>query len=146
MKKLSSLATLAAAVLLPLSAAAQEILDIHSHNVLPEYLAVLRAHGAELEEGFPLPVWTEEAHLAFMEENGMATAVLSMPAPQPYFGDSDECKKAVRQYNEACAALKAKHPGKFLFVAALPLPDVDAAIEEAAYALDVLLCGYKSNR
>ena len=39
---------------------------------------------------------------------------------------------------EACARLKADYPGKFLFCASLPLPDVDAAIKEAVYALDTL--------
>ena len=36
------------------------------------------------------------------------------------------------------AKLKYEHPDRFRFCAALPLPDVDAAIEEARYALDVL--------
>lgn len=44
----------------------------------------------------------------------------------------------MRHYNEACAKLKTDYPGKFLFCASLPLPDVDAAIEEAIYALDKL--------
>ncbi len=34
--------------------------------------------------------------------------------------------------------VKAQHEGRFLFCAALPLPDVDAAIREAVYALDTL--------
>ena len=59
-------------------------------------------------------------------------------APQPWFGDAEESRRAVRQYNEACARLKADYPGKFLFCASLPLPDVDAAIKEAVYALDTL--------
>ena len=39
---------------------------------------------------------------------------------------------------EYCARLKETYPGKFKFCAALPLPDVEAAIEEAIYALDTL--------
>lgn len=31
-----------------------------------------------------------------------------------------------------------EHPGRFLFCAALPLPDVAASIGEAVYALDTL--------
>ena len=45
---------------------------------------------------------------------------------------------AVRQTNEAAARIKKEHPGRFLFCAALPLPDVSKAIEEVKYALDVL--------
>ena len=44
----------------------------------------------------------------------------------------------IRQCNEAAARLKQEHPGRFLFCAALPLPDVDAAIREVIYALDTL--------
>lgn len=112
--------------------------DVHSHNVLPEYKRFLNQKGAALDETFPLPEWRESAHLQFMQEAGIELSVLSMPAPQPWFGDAEECKKVVRHYNEACARLKAENPEKFLFLAALPLPDMDAAIEEAIYALDTL--------
>jgi predicted TIM-barrel fold metal-dependent hydrolase/quinol monooxygenase YgiN len=44
----------------------------------------------------------------------------------------------VRATNEAAAKLKREYPDRFRFCAALPLPDVSAAIEEARYALDVL--------
>lgn len=125
--------------MLPLfTATAQQAVDVHCHNVLPEFKALIERHGAAMEETFPLPEWDVSAHLKFMEAAGIGTSLLSMPAPQPYFGDTEECRKAVRRYNEACAKLKADYPGKFLFCASLPLPDVKAAIEEAVYALDTL--------
>lgn len=99
---------------------------------------MLARHGAELEETFPLPAWDTVSHLDFMRDAGIEKSVLSMPAPQPYFGDAKECREAVRRYNEACARLKADKPDRFLFCASLPLPDVEAAIEEAVYALDSL--------
>lgn len=91
-----------------------------------------------LPETFPLPEWSEDAHLKFMDEAGISQSVLSMPAPQPWFGDAEECRRAIRSYNESCAQLKAKYPDRFLFCASLPLPDVDAALREAVYALDTL--------
>lgn len=130
--------TVAAAVIVAVQMMAQGVIDLHCHNILPSYLTVLEKHNALLDEGFPLPQWTVENHLQFMENAGIATSVLTMPAPHPWFGDVDECRAAVRRYNEACAALKKAHPGKFLFCASLPLPDVDAAIAEAVYALDSL--------
>lgn len=117
---------------------AQRAMDVHSHNILPEFTALLKRHDAALEETFPLPAWNIALHLKFMQEAGIETSVLSMPAPQPYFGDTEECRGVVRAYNEASAGLKAAYPGKFLFCASLPLPDVDAAIREAIYALDTL--------
>ncbi len=112
--------------------------DLHSHIITPEYLAVLERHNALMDEGFPIPSWDAERHLDFMNRAGITTAVLTMPAPQPWFGDAKEAAAVCRSVNEECAMLKARHPGRFLFCAALPLPDVKAAIEEARYALDVL--------
>lgn len=113
-------------------------IDVHCHNVLPEYMAVLEKHDAAMEETFPLPAWNVESHLAFMQKAGIECSVLTMPAPQPWFGDMEESKRIVRKYNEYCAQLKKEYPGKFKFCAALPLPDAHAAIEEAVYALDTL--------
>ena len=37
-----------------------QTVDVHTHIILPEYMEVLKAHGAELEETFPLPEWDVE--------------------------------------------------------------------------------------
>ncbi len=117
---------------------AQSIIDVHCHNILPFYMEVLEKHDAAMDEGFPLPAWNVGAHLKFMEEAGIGCSILTMPAPQPYFDDTEECQQTTRRYNEYCAKLKAEYPGKFRFCASLPLPDVNAAITEAVYALDTL--------
>lgn len=127
-------------------AGAQNVVDTHCHNILPFYVEVMERHGAALDEGFPLPSWNADGHLAFMDSAGISCAVLTMPAPQPYFGDSVEmraarqsqCWQTVRRYNEYCAKLKASRPDRFRFCASLPLPDVAAAVAEAVYALDTL--------
>lgn len=136
MKKTISMGILGMALTaLPLSA---QTVDVHTHIIIPEYMEVLKAHGAELEETFPLPGWDAERHIAFMDSAGIRTAVLTMPAPQPYYGDAEESAACIRRVNEVSAEVKRKHPGRFRFCAALPLPDVDAAIREAVYALDTL--------
>ena len=113
-------------------------IDVHSHAITESYMDFIRTHGAEMDEGFPIPSWKVEEHLAFMDKAGIETSVLTMPAPQPWFGNGAESAALCRRFNEECATLKALYPGRFLFCAALPLPDVDRAIEEAVYALDVL--------
>ena len=85
-----------------------------------------------MDEGFPLPKYDVYNHLKWMDEAGVETSVLTLAAPQP------TSAQTVRQTNEAAARIKKEHPGRFLFCAALPLPDVSKAIEEAKYALDVL--------
>ena len=111
---------------------AQGVIDMHSHIITPEFMSALDKEGMLLDEGFPLPKWDAEAQLKWMDEAGIHTSVLTLAAPQP------TSAKVVRATNEAAAKLKYEHPDRFRFCAALPLPDVDAAIEEARYALDVL--------
>ena len=112
--------------------------DRHSHIILlREHTDLLPKHGAELEETFPLPSWSVEEHLKFMDEAGIETEVLTMQAPQPYYGE-EESRTVVRKINEAAAAVKHAHPWRFLYCAAPPLPDVQGAVDEAVYALDVL--------
>jgi len=108
----------------------QGVVDVHSHLVTPEYLSVLGQEGRLMEEGIPVPGYDVEAHLKWMDETGIVTSVLTLAEPTPH--------SRHRMFNEAAARLKAAHPGRFLFCAALPLPDVDAAIREAVYALDTL--------
>ncbi len=113
-------------------------IDLHSHAITQGYLNYIKANGAEMDEGFPIPSWDAERHIAFMDKAGIQTSVLTMPAPQPFFGNAEASAAVCRRYNEECAALKARYPGRFLFCAALPLPDVPHALKEARYALEVL--------
>ena len=110
------------------SSYAQLAIDVHSHIIPAEYTALLARHNAELEETFPLPRWDADSHLAFMDEAGIGCAILTLPAPQPFYGDVEESVRCIRQVNELSAQIKAQHPGRFKFCAALPLPDVEAAI------------------
>ena len=111
---------------------AQGVMDVHSHLITPEFVSALETEGRLMDEGFPLPKYDVENHLKRMDEAGVQTSVLTLAAPQP------SSVEVVRQNNEAAARIKKEHPGRFLFCAALPLPDVSKAIEEAKYALDVL--------
>ena len=129
---------MAALILTGTTLLAQNAIDLHSHAITGGYLDFIKANGAEMDEGFPIPAWDVEKHLAFMDKAGIQTSVLTMPAPQPWFGDAEAAAKVCRRFNEECAALKAKYPGRFRFCAALPLPDVGAALQEARYALEVL--------
>lgn len=54
----------------PASARAQTV-DAHSHIITTDLIGLLARHGAELEETFPLPAWSAEAHVAFMDSAGI---------------------------------------------------------------------------
>ena len=111
---------------------AQGVTDVHSHIITSEFLSALESEGRLMDEGFPLPKYDADAHLKWMDEAGIETSVLTLAAPQP------SSAQTIRMTNETAAKLKKQHPGRFLFCAALPLPDVDAAIREAKYVLDTL--------
>ena len=120
------------AVIVAATAFAQAVIDVHSHLIPPEFVSALENEGRIMDEGFPLPKYDIEGHLKWMDEAGVETSVLTLAAPQP------SSALVVRRTNETAARIKREHPGRFLFCAALPLPDVDAAIREVKYALDTL--------
>ena len=74
--------------------------------------------------------------LAFMERHGVSREILSLPG---LFGvDSLPTAQAaplVRLFNDALAGLMAAHPSQFSGLAALPLADPAAAMEELARAM-----------
>lgn len=116
-----------------------KIIDVHAHFLTPEYRHMLERHGASLEDGFPLPEWNLQEHLDLMEQNHIQWTLLSLSTPQPFFQGCDaESILICHDLNEKMAEVKTKHPDKFGFQACLPLPNVDAAIQEAIYALDKL--------
>lgn len=120
------------------NALAQAVIDVHSHVIPQSYRTFLSQHNALLEEGFPLPQWDIKSQLAWMDEAGVKTSVLTLAAPQPCFGDVKDSRRIIRQLNKEAAQIKKEYPDRFLWCATLPLPDVAAAIEEAKYALDTL--------
>ena len=61
LKKKMFIGLLAVAFAIPV--AAQQIVDVHSHIIVPEYMEMLKRHNAELEETFPLPRWSANGRL-----------------------------------------------------------------------------------
>ena len=66
-----------------MSAMAQEVIDLHSHIITPEFVSALEKEGRLLDEGFPLPKWDAEAQLKWVDEAGIQTSVLTLAASQP---------------------------------------------------------------
>ena len=48
-------------------------IDVHCHMIPDSYLEAVKAHGMEMDEGFPIPEWDAEEHLKFMDEAGIRT-------------------------------------------------------------------------
>jgi len=103
-------------------------IDVHHHVVPPQFIS-----------GTPMPVAvpTTEQQLGNMEELNVQAAVVSI-TPRILDANPGHIRKVVRECNDHMASLVREHPASFGCFAALPLPDVDGALEEIAYAYDVL--------
>ena len=73
-----------------------------------------------------------------MDDAGIDVAVVSVSTPGVHTGDSGKARALARRCNEFSAELIRSRPDRFKGFACLPLPDIDASLEELAYALDIL--------
>ncbi len=135
----SALAT-ALAARLPSAVQAQAIdnprrIDVHHHFAPPAWVTDVR--------GRPLlnpanTTWRPEHSIEDMDQGGVAASVISITNPGLWFGDGAQTRRLARACNEYGAELVQAHPTRFGLFAAVPLPDVDASLEEIAYAYDTL--------
>jgi predicted TIM-barrel fold metal-dependent hydrolase len=113
-------------------------IDIHNHIVPKFYVEELRNMGIVTSFGLPFPEWSVDQHLEVMDRNRIAAAVTSITTPGVYFTGAEQSRSLARRCNEYSARNVADHPTRFGGFASLPLPDVDGALEETAYAFDTL--------
>ncbi|MGH6691632.1 MAG: amidohydrolase family protein [Gammaproteobacteria bacterium] len=117
-----------------MSTAKPHRIDVHHHHTPPPYLAAITARN------IPGPVrdWTPDKSLADMDRAGVATALTSITTPALRFLDDPGARKLARECNEYSAKLAADSKGRFGTFAAMPMPYVEATLQEIAYALDTL--------
>ena len=116
----------------------QAKIDVHHHILPDEYMSALAGIGITEAAGRPLPEWSPEISLSFLDKYGIQTAMTSISSPGIYFGDIGFTCDLARRCNEASARLVGDHPRRFGAFAVMPLPDVNAALLEIEYALDTL--------
>jgi 6-methylsalicylate decarboxylase len=111
-------------------------IDVHHHFFPPAWLDVMRKSAAA-----PSPAqrdWSVAQVLDHMDKSGVATAIASLSPWGLAFADVAQLRQTARACNDFAAEMSRDHPGRFGLFAAMPLPDVDAALKEIAYALDTL--------
>lgn len=116
-------------------------IDIHSHFVPDFFREALYATGHDHPDGMPAPAkWSEQAHLDFHSALNVQKSILSVSSPGTHLtpGKDKEARELTRRVNEFAADLKRRRPDEFGFFASLPLPDVDGALAEIAYASEHL--------
>jgi 6-methylsalicylate decarboxylase len=113
------------------------VIDVH-HHILPDFFWTETNDSAHPVGGLAPPPWDEAGALAFMDDAGIDVAVTSISTPGVHVGDDARAHRLARRCNEFSASLIQRWPDRFGGFAALPLPDVDGALAELAYADDVL--------
>ncbi len=122
------------------------VFGFHAHPVPDSFRRWLPELGIDVmeDDGFPLPQWTAQAHLEFMDAARIDTAVLSLPTPHIHHGNDAAALNAAREINDELAAIHAAHPDRFLWTACLPLPYVEGSVREVRRCLDEKgACGVK---
>jgi 6-methylsalicylate decarboxylase len=110
------------------------MIDVH-HHILPERYVkqVGTIIGAQASSG-RVPAWGVEHALERMSAHGVSTAITSISSPGLAVEDKGGRAALARWCNEFAARLGIDHPGRFGMFAALPLPDIDATLEEIDFA------------
>ena len=145
---LTGLAALGASALLPTAKAESPnrgAIDCHSHFASPSYLKALTAkeghHVAGYTTWFALQTWkgySPAKVIDDMDQQGVATSMLSCTTPGAWFGDPAETRAMVREMNEYGAKMVSDYKGRFGLFAMLPLPTIDDSLREIEYAFDTL--------
>ena len=119
----------------PSSSTAAYRIDVHYHGNSPGFIAAIKAHNTGQNA---LMQWTPEKAIEDMDRDAVATSIMSTSEPGVYFGDAAAARMLARECNDYFAKLVSDRPTRFGFFATLPLPDVDGALQEIAYAFDTL--------
>jgi predicted TIM-barrel fold metal-dependent hydrolase len=111
-----------------ISTAARRRIDVHHHVVPPQFVATTP---------MPVKVPDTDSQLQSMDDFGIQAAITSL-TPRVFLNHPTRRREVARECNEFQAGLVRDHPARFGAFAVLPLPDVDDALAEVAYALDTL--------
>jgi predicted TIM-barrel fold metal-dependent hydrolase len=115
----------------------QLTIDTH-HHILPDFFWRETNDSHAPVGGLAPQQWSKEAMTSFMDDAGIHVAVMSVSTPGVHLGDSGKARSLARRCNEFAAELVHTRPERFAGFACMPLPDIDASLQELSYAIDVL--------
>lgn len=113
-------------------------IDVHAHYIAPAYREALEGVGMAMIGGVPVPPWTVELALEFMDAHGIERQLLSVSDPGVGFLPATEAIGLARSCNDYLADLISQRPDRFGGFAVVAMESPDAAVAEVARALDTL--------
>jgi len=102
-------------------------IDVHHHVLPPQYV----------DDSTPVKIPDTDAHLEMMNDWSIRAAITSL-TPRVLLKNAHRLREVARSCNDFQATRVQQHRSRFGAFALLPLPDVDGALAEINYALDVL--------
>ena len=131
------------------------VIDIHTHMLTRDYLALLEARGAPKfsagvdRAGQPIirmhgtpfmtlfePMWDYDLRIRDMDRARVDVAVVSLTCPNAYFGDAETSLAAARMVNDSMAEQQTLRPDRIRWFASLPWQHEALALEELARACE----------
>src|SRR5258705_7702154 len=112
-------------------------IDTH-HHILPDFFWRETNESHAPVGGLAPLQWSKEAMISFMDDAEIDVAVMSVSTPGVHLGNSLKARSLARRCNELAAELVHTRPDRLASFACIPLPDIDASLEELSYAVDVL--------
>src|SRR5258706_3635216 len=112
-------------------------IDTH-HHMLPDFFFEATNEKENPVGGLAPQRWTPETSLAFMDEAGIDVAILSISTPGIQLPDKHVARDLARKCNELAASLISRHPKRFGAFASVSMSNINHAIDEVKYALEVL--------
>lgn len=113
-------------------------IDMHSHYFPDTYYQLLQKYNITNPDNAFIPKWNLEKHLSDMDAANIIYSCFSITSPFFSFVDPEECPTAVRSCNEEGAKISAIYPERIGVLAALPLPNTEASIDEIHYCMNQL--------
>jgi 6-methylsalicylate decarboxylase len=123
------------------TAGGPRIVDTHHHIYPPKHTANNLKRIVDDASDIPSSLytdWTPRYSLDQMDQNGVATSIVSISSPGVWFGNNEEGRKNARGVNEYGAQMIKDYPGRFGMWGAVPLPDTEGSLREIEYIFDVL--------
>ena len=114
----------------------QNYVDVHAHYFPNRYIDFLANAGVlpDPRQCAGLGAGAEEAEMAtrlsYMDKAGVQLQILSPSPMTPCASDPKVAAEAAKLINDMLADLTVRHPDRFRFVAALPLPHIDETLAE----------------